>query len=114
MLLVSRGCGVYRQLLTFGSVKSSCLSITGQQRMTMASFLIDDPKYSFLKDLGLEKTNNGVYNGKWFANGEVSNYWNFSPEKTETRVKETGSFIFCGDPLKFKRKKGIVIFKTNE
>ena len=72
MLLVSRGCGVYRQLLTFGSVKSSCLSITGQQRMTMASFLIDDPKYSFLKDLGLEKTNNGVYNGKWFANGEVS------------------------------------------
>jgi len=71
MLLVSRGCGVYRQLLTFGSVKSSCLSITGQQRMTMASFLIEDPKYSFLKDLGLEKTNNGVYNGKWFANGET-------------------------------------------
>ena len=72
MLLVLRGCGVHRQLLNFGSVNlKSSWSIAGQQRMTMASFLVDDPKYSFLKDLGLEKTNNGVYNGKWFANGEV-------------------------------------------
>ena len=72
MLLVSRG---NRQLLTFVSVNlKSSWSIAGQQRMTMASFLVDDPKYSFLKDLGLEKTNNGVYNGKWFANGEVSEF----------------------------------------
>ena len=34
-------------------------------------YLIDQPKYSFLKELGLEKSNSGVYNGKWFANGEV-------------------------------------------
>lgn len=38
---------------------------------TMSSFLIEQPKYSFLKDLGLEKSNVGVYNGQWFANGEV-------------------------------------------
>lgn len=34
-----------------------------------ASFLVDDPKYSFLKHLDLERTNNGVYNGKWFGSG---------------------------------------------
>lgn len=40
----------------------------------MASgYLIDDPKYSFLKDLGLQKTNNGVYDGqKWGGSGQVS------------------------------------------
>lgn len=36
-----------------------------------AAYLIDDPKYSFLKDLGLERTNNGVYNGKWTGSGPV-------------------------------------------
>ncbi|XP_022120507.2 putative aldehyde dehydrogenase family 7 member A1 homolog [Pieris rapae] len=42
-----------------------------------ASYLIEDPKYSFLKDLGLEKTNVGVFNGKWQANGKVIQ--SFSP-----------------------------------
>ena len=37
----------------------------------MASFLIEDQKYAFLKDLGLDKTNKGVYNGQWFGSGEV-------------------------------------------
>ncbi|XP_050345521.1 putative aldehyde dehydrogenase family 7 member A1 homolog [Nymphalis io] len=36
-----------------------------------STYLIDDPKYSFLKDLGLEKNNVGVFNGKWKANGQV-------------------------------------------
>lgn len=40
---------------------------------TMSSqYLIDDSKYSFLKDLGLERVNNGVYNGKWGGSGPVS------------------------------------------
>ncbi len=38
---------------------------------TMASFLVDEPKYAFLKDLGIEKSNKGVYNGKWGGSGEV-------------------------------------------
>lgn len=38
----------------------------------MASYLIQDAKYSFLKDLGLSEQNNGVFNGKWFANGQVT------------------------------------------
>merc|ERR1711976_647340 len=41
------------------------------QFRTMASFLVDDPKYGFLKDLGLTQKNLGVYNGKWMGSGEV-------------------------------------------
>jgi len=34
--------------------------------------LINDPKYAFLKDeLALKEENNGVFDGTWFANGEV-------------------------------------------
>lgn len=40
--------------------------------MSSKGFLVDQPRYAFLKDLGLESHNKGVYNGKWFANGEVS------------------------------------------
>jgi hypothetical protein len=36
--------------------------------------LINEPKYSFLKELGLKEVNDGVYNGKWFGSGEVSLY----------------------------------------
>lgn len=37
----------------------------------MSSFLINEPRYAFLKELGLTENNNGVFNGKWFANGET-------------------------------------------
>ncbi|KOB70567.1 putative aldehyde dehydrogenase 7 family, member A1 [Operophtera brumata] len=36
-----------------------------------SGFLIEDPKYSFLKELGLKEKNVGVFNGKWEANGET-------------------------------------------
>ncbi|EFX66442.1 hypothetical protein DAPPUDRAFT_302712 [Daphnia pulex] len=40
--------------------------------MSSQGFLVDHPRYAFLKeDLGLESFNQGVYNGKWFANGMV-------------------------------------------
>ena len=35
-------------------------------------FLVEEEKYAFLKELGLDKVNDGVYNGKWFGSGEVS------------------------------------------
>lgn len=34
--------------------------------------LIDEAKYSWLKDLGLKAENDGVFNGKWGGKGEVS------------------------------------------
>jgi aldehyde dehydrogenase family 7 protein A1 len=33
--------------------------------------LIHDPKYSFLKELGLGENNPGVYDGTWYGSGEV-------------------------------------------
>ena len=38
--------------------------------------LIDEPKYAFLKELGLGAENEGVYDGEWKASGEVRNYSN--------------------------------------
>lgn len=40
------------------------------QRLS-SSYLVNNPEYSFLKDLGLEADNNGVFNGKWGGSGEV-------------------------------------------
>lgn len=37
----------------------------------MASFLVDEAEYSFLKDLGLSKKNLGVYDGQWRGSGQV-------------------------------------------
>ena len=34
--------------------------------------LVSEPKYAFLKELGLGEVNDGVYDGKWFGSGEVS------------------------------------------
>jgi len=36
-----------------------------------SGFLINQPKYQFLKDLGLEEMNHGVYDGTWKGSGEV-------------------------------------------
>ncbi|XP_013405750.1 alpha-aminoadipic semialdehyde dehydrogenase isoform X2 [Lingula anatina] len=38
----------------------------------MSSLLIDDPKYSWLKDLGLSADNKGVFHGVWTGSGEVT------------------------------------------
>jgi aldehyde dehydrogenase family 7 protein A1 len=48
-------------------------------RMT-SQYLINDPKYSFLKDLGLNERNHGVFatHGQWFGNGEVCKLFNSS------------------------------------
>ena len=39
------------------------------------SYLVNDPKYAFLKELGIGEKNHGVFHthGKWFGNGEVGN-----------------------------------------
>jgi len=38
----------------------------------MSNFLVNDPKYSFLKELGLSEKNPGVYDGTWRGSGEVA------------------------------------------
>ncbi|CAO1385637.1 unnamed protein product [Diamesa serratosioi] len=39
--------------------------------MSSGKYLVEDSKFSFLKDLGLSRTNKGVYNGEWTGNGEI-------------------------------------------
>ena len=41
------------------------------QQASASSYLIEESKYSFLKELGLEKKNLGVYHGKWTGSGKV-------------------------------------------
>lgn len=36
-----------------------------------SGYLVNDPDYAFLKDLGIQEENLGVYNGKWSGSGEV-------------------------------------------
>jgi len=44
---------------------------TAQVRCMSSGLLINEPKYAFLKELGLEETNNGVYDGSWKGSGPV-------------------------------------------
>ncbi|XP_030752334.1 alpha-aminoadipic semialdehyde dehydrogenase [Sitophilus oryzae] len=55
------------------SNKSNLLSISKNtfKLHRMASFLINDQKYEFLKDLGLQEKNLGVYDGTWKGSGTV-------------------------------------------
>ena len=48
--------------------------LAATSRRSMSSYLIDEPKYAFLKELGLEKENKGVYDGKWGGSGEVGGF----------------------------------------
>lgn len=35
------------------------------------SYLINDPKYSWLKEIGIQSENLGAFSGTWSGNGEV-------------------------------------------
>ena len=39
-----------------------------------SNYLVNDPKYAFLKELGITEKNNGVFtkHGRWIGDGEVS------------------------------------------
>lgn len=57
---------------------TNLLNIAGDKRSfhlscTSSQLLIEDPKYSWLKELGLESDNKGVFDGTWKdGNGTVS------------------------------------------
>ena len=51
-----------------------CHQLANRRNMSSSGdFLINEPKYAFLKELGLDTLNKGVYHGKWAGSGEVSN-----------------------------------------
>lgn len=55
-------------------------------RLMSSNYLINQPKYkSFLQRLGLEEENLGVYDGQWFANGQVTKRERKTNEFSSTR-----------------------------
>ena len=55
--------GRYMALCHRQSISQTCRTM---------SLLIEDGKYSWLKELGLDSDNKGVFNGKWSGSGQVS------------------------------------------
>lgn len=47
-------------------LRKSCVS-----QFEMTRHLVTDPKYGFLKELGITAVNSGLYDGKWGGSGEV-------------------------------------------
>lgn len=58
-------------LLLRVAASTTTLNSSNFKARNMSSYLINEPKYGFLKELGLGETNLGVYNGKWTGSGEV-------------------------------------------
>lgn len=53
----------------------------------MSTLLINQPQYSWLKELGLREENEGVYNGSWGGRGEVCE----RPRKSAASVLSGGA-----------------------
>jgi hypothetical protein len=67
------GLGTYLRALAQPTF--SCYRVTRafERRNMSALPLINDPKYAFLKDeLDLKEENSGMFDGTWFASGDVS------------------------------------------
>jgi hypothetical protein len=67
------GLGTYLRALAQPTSSCYCVTRAFERRNMSALPLINDPKYAFLKDeLNLKEENDGVFDGTWFANGDVS------------------------------------------
>merc|ERR1712038_185585 len=69
------------------SVSPKFFALRPQFYRSMSGLLIEDPKYGWLKDLGLSADNKGVFNGSWSGSGEV--YTSVSPINNEPIARVT-------------------------
>uniref|UniRef100_A0A8C7SMD7 Alpha-aminoadipic semialdehyde dehydrogenase n=1 Tax=Oncorhynchus mykiss TaxID=8022 RepID=A0A8C7SMD7_ONCMY len=53
------------------ALRKKLFTISYQQSAAMSTLLINQPKYAWLKELGLSEDNDGVYNGNWGGKGEL-------------------------------------------
>ncbi|XP_030624376.1 alpha-aminoadipic semialdehyde dehydrogenase isoform X2 [Chanos chanos] len=53
------------------ALRKKLCSLNFRPAAAMSTLLINQPKYSWLKELGLNEENDGVYNGTWGGKGEV-------------------------------------------
>ena len=68
VLIVGVRRGVLASLLRSRSNRSKFASLYS----TMSRLLIEEPKYSWLQELGLKADNLGVFCGAWSGQGQVS------------------------------------------
>jgi len=61
---------VLRRVSAIGCLRSTPLKFL-KHYSTMSRLLIEEPKYSWLKDLGLKSDNLGVFSGTWTGHGQV-------------------------------------------
>ncbi|BES96041.1 Aldehyde dehydrogenase [Nesidiocoris tenuis] len=61
---------MWRFLQTVGKNSPGFNSVFKRRNQT-AAYLVENPNFSFLKDLGLSTTNKGVFHGEWAGSGEV-------------------------------------------
>jgi aldehyde dehydrogenase family 7 member A1 len=52
-----------------------------------SSYLVEQKEYAFLKELGLQRSNLGVYNGKWLGSGPIIKSIDPATGKTIAEVK---------------------------
>uniref|UniRef100_A0A8B9KY77 aldehyde dehydrogenase (NAD(+)) n=1 Tax=Astyanax mexicanus TaxID=7994 RepID=A0A8B9KY77_ASTMX len=57
--------------LRHSALTAKVCSVRFQPSAAMSTLLINQPKYAWLKELGLSEDNDGVYNGTWGGKGEV-------------------------------------------
>uniref|UniRef100_A0A4W4G633 aldehyde dehydrogenase (NAD(+)) n=1 Tax=Electrophorus electricus TaxID=8005 RepID=A0A4W4G633_ELEEL len=75
------------------SLKKRLSSLSFRPVAAMSTLLINQPKYTWLKELGLSEDNGGVFNGTWGGKGEVkqrqSGWLNLPPVATMAEYEET-------------------------
>ena len=54
-----------------GALKVKTLNLCHFRAMSAGKFLVDDANFAWLKELGLERVNKGVFNGSWCGSGEI-------------------------------------------
>lgn len=68
---MSATVGLFTKWSVKGSRQQVLLQVSKLFSTDPKDFLINNPEYSFLKQLDLAEENSGVYHGKWDANGQV-------------------------------------------
>ena len=58
-------------LILRSSIRVKAFNLCNFRAMSSGKYLVENTDFSFLKDLGLQRINKGVYNGEWYGNGEV-------------------------------------------
>nr|XP_018899205.1 PREDICTED: putative aldehyde dehydrogenase family 7 member A1 homolog [Bemisia tabaci] len=85
---MSATVGLFTKWSVKGSRQQVLLQVSKLFSTDPKDFLINNPEYSFLKQLDLTEENSGVYHGKWDANGQVLNSYSPASRTPIASVRE--------------------------